>query len=310
MNLNNMDMLTAYLTLAVWIGLPLAVLLDAIFLRPRNRWSIILRLTFVLVFLPWGFWSFQWSFVWYPLRWAMVVAMAIAVVVLSLKFREAGWRGGSWRWYVGAGFSLLVIVLLGLLSAMVIRGVMRPEVCVAVASPLRNGRYVVFHGGSTPPVNVHAIVNHQAYALDIGKLVGGRRGTGVFLTSNEQSFIWGDTVFAICSGVVLEAMDGLQDATPSLSHMDTIQPAGNYVKQLCQVGNDTIVVLYAHLQRGSLRVSEGSMLMEGTSVALVGNSGNTSEPHLHIQANTPSGEPVPLCIAGKWLVRNSVFSVR
>lgn len=46
-------------------------------------------------------------------------------------------------------------------------------------------------------------------------------------------------------------------------------------------------------------------------MGLVGNSGNTGEPHLHIHAQRPgsaiaplSGEPVPVRFGGRYLVRN------
>ncbi|ABS21779.1 peptidase M23B [Bacillus cytotoxicus NVH 391-98] len=51
----------------------------------------------------------------------------------------------------------------------------------------------------------------------------------------------------------------------------------------------TYLVL-AHLKKGSVRVKKGQHIKEGTVVANVGNSGNSSEPHLHIhhQRQDPS----------------------
>jgi murein DD-endopeptidase MepM/ murein hydrolase activator NlpD len=39
--------------------------------------------------------------------------------------------------------------------------------------------------------------------------------------------------------------------------------------------------LLAHLRRGSVRVRTGQRVRAGTLLGLCGNSGNTSEPHLH-----------------------------
>jgi murein DD-endopeptidase MepM/ murein hydrolase activator NlpD len=50
--------------------------------------------------------------------------------------------------------------------------------------------------------------------------------------------------------------------------------------------------MYAHLQPGSLRVKVGDKVKAGQVLGLVGNTGNTSEPHLHFQlmnANSPLG---------------------
>jgi murein DD-endopeptidase MepM/ murein hydrolase activator NlpD len=49
---------------------------------------------------------------------------------------------------------------------------------------------------------------------------------------------------------------------------------------------------YAHLQPGSLRVKAGDKVRRGQVVGLVGNSGNSTEPHLHFHisdANSPLG---------------------
>ena len=54
---------------------------------------------------------------------------------------------------------------------------------------------------------------------------------------------------------------------------------------------------YAHLQPGSLRVKLGDRVRQGQVVGLVGNSGNSTEPHLHFHlsdGNSPLGsEGVP-----------------
>ncbi|MCU0537510.1 MAG: M23 family metallopeptidase [Hydrococcus sp. Prado102] len=69
----------------------------------------------------------------------------------------------------------------------------------------------------------------------------------------------------------------------------------------------------AHLLRGSVTVNAGELIKTGQAIAKIGNSGNTSEPHLHIHARKPStsssilgGEGVPIVFEGRFLVRNSL----
>ncbi len=46
---------------------------------------------------------------------------------------------------------------------------------------------------------------------------------------------------------------------------------------------DGVHAVYAHVRRGSLRVAAGDVVAAGQPLAECGNSGNSSEPHLHFQ---------------------------
>ncbi len=70
-------------------------------------------------------------------------------------------------------------------------------------------------------------------------------------------------------------------------------------------------VILAHLRRGSIAVAAGDSVEIGDPLARMGNSGNSSEPHLHVHAqrglprDAPlGGEPLWLTINGRFLVRN------
>jgi murein DD-endopeptidase MepM/ murein hydrolase activator NlpD len=60
------------------------------------------------------------------------------------------------------------------------------------------------------------------------------------------------------------------------------------------------------MQQGSVAVAEGDVVREGQLLGTVGNSGNTSEPHLHIHAEK-DGEGVPIRFGGRFLVRNNLM---
>jgi murein DD-endopeptidase MepM/ murein hydrolase activator NlpD len=74
------------------------------------------------------------------------------------------------------------------------------------------------------------------------------------------------------------------------------------------------LVLLAHLQKDSVNVSAGDTVTTATLLGKVGNTGNTSEPHLHLHAER-DGEPgeildgtaVPITIDGRFLVRGSLI---
>jgi murein DD-endopeptidase MepM/ murein hydrolase activator NlpD len=65
------------------------------------------------------------------------------------------------------------------------------------------------------------------------------------------------------------------------------------------------------LQSGGVAVRAGDTVTLGAPIGHMGNSGQTGEPHLHIHAqrglgadNPFEGEPLPLMIEGRYLVRN------
>jgi murein DD-endopeptidase MepM/ murein hydrolase activator NlpD len=70
-------------------------------------------------------------------------------------------------------------------------------------------------------------------------------------------------------------------------------------------------VLLAHLMEGSVRVAAGEALRTGQPIARVGNSGRSTEPHLHLHAQARSAgasfgsDPLPIRVNGQVLVRGS-----
>jgi murein DD-endopeptidase MepM/ murein hydrolase activator NlpD len=102
---------------------------------------------------------------------------------------------------------------------------------------------------------------------------------------------YGQPVYAVADAVVTWTKDGLPDGRPEVGKrpadprvpitLETI--AGNHV--ILDLG-DGIYAGYAHLQPGSLRVKVGDHVKAGDVLGLVGDSGNSTEPHLHFQLMT------------------------
>ncbi len=65
-------------------------------------------------------------------------------------------------------------------------------------------------------------------------------------------------------------------------------------------------VALPHLQQGSVQVAVGDPVSAGDVVAAVGNSGNSSEPHVHLQV---MDGPRPISAAGRRLDRYSEFGI-
>ena len=157
-----------------------------------------------------------------------------------------------------------------------------------------DGLWFVFWGGDVELQNYHVVAPDQRHALDlvVWKNGGTHGGDG---SANEDYWAYGQRVIAPAGGTVVTVVDGLADNVPQVGS-DPVNPAGNHM--VIRVA-DGEYVLIAHMQAGSLVVSEGDTVQPGQELGRVGNSGNTSEPHIHIHLQDrptfdPSATGLPL----------------
>lgn len=259
--------------------------------QPRGAWLATLFLAagvvgFSVFVAPWGIFGL-------PLRYALAV-LFVAAVVRSLRRAPAPDARQE------SPLRALVKVLLGFTFGAVAIGALRghavPPGAIDLSFPLSGGSFLIGHGGSTSPSNMHHSHPAQTYALDIVKLnAAGMRARGIFPEDLTQYAIFGAPVHSPCDGVVKAAIDGFPDTR------DQKRVAGNHVVIRCR---DTDVWL-AHLRRGSVAVRPGAPVRTGQFLGHVGNSGNTTEPHLHVHAER-NGAGVAATFNGDWLVRNDV----
>ncbi|MDR6226107.1 M23 family metallopeptidase [Desmospora profundinema] len=141
----------------------------------------------------------------------------------------------------------------------------------------------VFWGGTNVRDNYHYAYESQRYAFDLVIRRNGRTYTGN-KARNESYYAFGKEVIAPARGEVTQVESGIPDNVP-VGRMNPRNPFGNYV--MIDHGNNEYSVI-AHLKKGSLQVSEGQTVEQGELIGLCGNSGNSSEPHIHFHvANTP-----------------------
>ena len=97
---------------------------------------------------------------------------------------------------------------------------------------------------------------------------------------NADYTVYGQRVIAAADARIVKVVDGLPAQRPG-SLPQGIGPRetdGNSVVARLDSG---LYMFYGHLQAGSLKVKEGDEVKRGDPLGLVGNSGNTSAPHLH-----------------------------
>ncbi len=105
------------------------------------------------------------------------------------------------------------------------------------------------------------------------------RGDG---KTSEQWLCYGEAVLAVAPGTVVEVMRDLPDQPPGVAPTNLTIPeiAGNHV--ILDLG-DGRYAMYAHLAPHSVTVHVGDRVKAGDQLGLLGNSGNTTGPHLHFQ---------------------------
>ncbi len=298
----------------MWISVALQIIIPIILIgtvaisrqRTRFHW-LITSVAFGMV-IAYLLLSSRWDISSLYLRLVIPLAFVAASIVGFRRIREAD-KPGNVQAAVFWVTNLGVIVLMSGFLWFSIRGLQVPSGAVDLASPL-NGTYVVLSGGASPFINSHFRVPPQDFALDIVGMnaVGNRAslfGSGRDL---ESYVIYGSRIISPCDGRISAVVNDLPDHAPADG--DTTNPAGNYV--LIECGD--IEVLLAHMQPDSIVVTVGQLVVSGNLLGKVGNSGNTTEPHLHIHAERGGepgvildGEAVPITIDGRFLVRNSIF---
>jgi hypothetical protein len=145
------------------------------------------------------------------------------------------------------------------------------------------GKWLVAWGGDTKELNQHHDAPNQRFAFDfLGADEQGKTRKGKAQV-NEDYFAFGREVLAPADGNVTDVINGVRDNVPG--SMNPYSALGNAV--FIQHREHEVSVL-AHLKLGSITVKVGNKVKTGQVIALCGNSGNSSEPHLHYHLqNTP-----------------------
>lgn len=164
-----------------------------------------------------------------------------------------------------------------------------------LGAPLEGGGWLVENGPSTFSGHRRAIVwidrrprAAQRFAVDFFRVdASGATSRG---PRAEDHLAFGARVLAVADGVVAAAVDGIPDNAPGPSErsveMSHATVAGNHV--VIDLGGGAYA-MFAHLRQGSVAVRAGDRVVRGQALGEIGNSGNSTEPHLHLHvADGPS----------------------
>jgi murein DD-endopeptidase MepM/ murein hydrolase activator NlpD len=176
---------------------------------------------------------------------------------------------------------------------------------VVIGPPLRGGVWLTANGPAEASGHRRALIPvdgkpsiAQRFAIDYVRVDSANKTFTGDQLKNESYYAQGNDALAVANGTVVAVKDSIPENVPGVTSravpitLETV--GGNHV--IIDLGGG-YYAFYAHLQPGSLRVKVGDRVTRGQVLGLVGNSGNSTEPHLHFHVsdgNSPLGsEGVP-----------------
>ncbi|MBE1486737.1 M23 family metallopeptidase [Plantactinospora soyae] len=224
-------------------------------------------------------------------RCCWVAFLAILVTGFFLDFSSL------WGW-LAIAVAIATRFVMGRLLRPSAEETANPPAPVEVRPPV-TGRWSALNSPATKVPSHGLRAYGQAYAIDVlAEPEGGTRpafGWWPLARRNRDFPAFGAPLLAVADGTVVRAVDRNRDhlsrnSYPALLYLafealfreiaGPGQILGNHL--ILDLGNGTYAG-YAHLRRGSLLVGKGDRVRAGQPVARCGNSGNSTEPHVHFQ---------------------------
>jgi len=173
----------------------------------------------------------------------------------------------------------------------------------AKAGDLAPGEF--WSGQSSGAGSHHRTSSSQIYAHDMGKVRWdsdlekwvGQHGKSD--TNNADFLVWNQPVYAMADGVVVDFSEGHEDNVPG-----TKGPTANSFS--IQHGDE--IAWYGHLKKGTLNTDlmvKGKTVVAGQYLGNVGNSGNSTAPHLHVHVKKMDGVARPLLFQDMFLIERA-----
>ena len=167
-----------------------------------------------------------------------------------------------------------------------------PQKPVLIASPLQGSGWIDANGCCEDPTSSHrqtliagngSYSTPEIFAIDWIREVNGRFFTGDGTKLADYPY-YGTPIHAVADGTVVSAVNNFPEVPPNTttSKNPTLKnPAdysGNSVIEEIAPG---VYATYAHMQTGSVTVKAGQRLSAGQVIGKLGDTGNTTLPHLH-----------------------------
>jgi hypothetical protein len=283
----------------VWLWLP----------RPADRLAWTMRVFYGACYVAFISVIGRWDFLSSALAVALPILFLACAALSFTRVYNRAWDTST-SMVRSHGFTAAMAVFFLALTARALSGYGYQETAVNLAFPLGAGTYYIGQGGSTTSINHHHADQSQRFALDIVALNAlGARASGLMPKNLSDYVVYDREVKSPCTGVAISTHDGVENNR--IAQTNTEEPPGNYIILAC----GTARIMLAHFEKGSIAVTGGGIVTQGQTLGRVGNSGNSTEPHLHMHAyiggtvDYNAGQGVPMTFDGRFLVRGSAVTI-
>ncbi|PJJ82567.1 peptidase M23-like protein [Salinibacterium amurskyense] len=249
---------------------------------------------------------------------ARVVIMYISVMIIF-----AGTVGAQVIPIALVKTVLTLLPLVGIVGMLLVLAVLVPGLKLVpnrepltVAAPV-TGRWSALNSPATQVPSHGVRAYGQTYAVDLvfdpKERARPAFDTGMALRYPNEYPAFGEPVRAMIDGVVVRASDAQRDHRARSSVLGyiymlmegTIREIGGprliIGNHITIRGEDGVFALIAHVKQHSALVAVGDTVVAGQPIAACGNSGNSSEPHVHAQlmdrASAWTGHGLPMLFA-------------
>lgn len=295
--------------LATHLIVPIIFLVSLWIGEPKSQIELVLTILVYGSYIVFIVMAGNWSWIGYYLRFLFLLLFAVIATksVLLLSTLPLWLKPNFNQWINLLALGCLLAFFMSL-NLRILQGSPISEPTIQLSFPLKQGTYYIGQGGNSSLVNYHYENQAQRFALDIVKLNRrGVRARGLYPSELTKYEIFDDELYSPCDGEIIKITDGLPDNIPP--DTDSVNLAGNNLV----IKTDKYLVVVAHMKMNSIVVKEGELIKKGQLIGKVGNSGNTTEPHVHIHAvqgeepeNVFKGIGVPMLFDNRFLVRNSL----
>ncbi|MCI9889431.1 M23 family metallopeptidase [Micrococcales bacterium 31B] len=195
-----------------------------------------------------------------------------------------------------AGLLILLTLVSGALLVLLGRRCLPQHASRVVTSPVE-GRWLALNSPASRVPSHGVRAYGQAYAIDLVAEPPGRPrpsfGSGASMRPPSDYPAFGEPVMAMIDGTVVRASGWRRDHRSRSSLLAVVyMMVEGALRELGGpgfiVGNHVVIrgadgthAVVAHLQRGSVAVRRGESVRAGEVIGRCGNSGNSSEPHVH-----------------------------